>query len=191
MSASAIDAMLKHPARVYAAIAMVAAAILFLPDRALDAIGLSKIATDHRPWVGIIFVVALALLVAELGHHAWRHYRSRMEIRTAQRAATETAAAKLREEAELRAETSRARIARLSALTSDEKAMLLPFVKKNLRAQRVPISSATFRALQGSQVLEMASQAIGFDMKMDDYAAEVFIQPWALKHLTEHPELLK
>jgi hypothetical protein len=76
--------LLKLPARIFAAIAAVAGLILFVPATRLTPFGLDGLAKDHRLWVGLVFLLSVALLVAEVCVAGWRKLR---EWRTARQEA--------------------------------------------------------------------------------------------------------
>jgi hypothetical protein len=192
---------LRLPVRVYGAASLVAAALVFLPERVLSQLGLASFVTDHRASISLVLLASIALLVAELIRYVWQEVETRRRREAARRDEVaareaarrdETAEREAREQREQqrRDELEARRRKRLSKLTSDEKRLLLPFIAADRRSRRVPMNSATVHALKGSDVLGMATQVTTYDFKLNDYAAEVFIQPWALEYLKEHPELL-
>ena len=178
---------LRLPARVYAAIAVIAGAILVAPERLLSGLGLDEFRNDHREWLRYALVAALALLVAELGQQLW------LNIKAARRAAVAKAeaTAKARSEAaENAVEGKRGPIEHLRWLASDEKLMLIPFIAENVRARRVPMNSAALKALIGAGILGQPEQVAYQDFAAGPNMVEVYIQPWAMEYLRQHRELL-
>ncbi len=163
---------LKLPAKVSAAIALVAGALLFLPAPWVARLGLAEVATSQRGWIGFAFVAAVALLVAELGALVWRHVGAYLG------------------EERRKARIKRQAAERLTQLTTDEKRLLQPYVEKNVRSVKIPQSSGALNALMRAGILSAGSQTATFSMGKDDYLIEVTISQWALEHLRDRPELL-
>jgi hypothetical protein len=141
---------LRLPAGVYAPVSFVAAILLFAPERLLTWLGLADVA-NYRRWIGLILIVGVARLVAELGHQLWRHLTAEAkEAKNTAQLGRDSAA-----EGELKQQR---RPERLSGLTVDEKALLRSYVQKNVRARRLSQTDAALHALMGSKILGAASQ---------------------------------
>ena len=106
------------------------------------------------------------------------------------RAEAERAEQAGREERAAQERAVQASLARLQKLTRDQKAMLRPFVVADVQSRRLRMDDGTLQALMGSSILGSGTQTLNYDQRMGRYAQQVFIQPWALEHLKQHPELL-
>lgn len=168
---AAVAEYLKLPARIYIAIGMFTAALLFVPTNKLALLSLDEFAAGNRTYIALAFLASMALMLVELGLQGWL-ILTRYREKTARRKPLDV----LRE--------------RLNSLTSDEKEMLAPFVLNNVHAQRVPMNSAVRRALESSRILATGSQMVQLDRVSREITVEVIIQPWAMVELQKNPALL-
>jgi hypothetical protein len=182
--------LLKPSPRLYAAVLITTAALLLTPDRVFKSLSLDVFVTQHRPIIAIAALGSAALLLVEalwsLGGRVVARRRRKSEL-------SAEAARAAQVEREERAEQERAiqvRLGRLQKLTRDEKAMLRPFVSADVRSRRLRTDDGTLHALKGSNILGNGAQTMNYDQRLGGYAEQVFIQPWALEHLKQHPELL-
>jgi len=182
-SVDGIADLLKLPARISAAIAAAAALILFLPQDWLTPLGLDSLAKDHRGWVGVVFLLAVLLFLAEISVAAWQKIQAWRAEKKADDAADVSAPEKSTEKQE------RAFHARLSRLTGDEKELLRMYVESDVRSLTLPFRNGTVMGLVGQSILMRPNQFLNFETR--EPSAETLIQPWALEHLKKHPELLE
>jgi hypothetical protein len=181
----------KLPTRVCAAALIVAGALLFLPGTWLASIGLDSLVAQYRPVIGITFLASVAFLLVDIGRFAWAHvtaHRQQQASLDQQKLIDERDNQRM---AEQRAAALKIRNDHLLRLTKDEKEILRPFVANNVRSRSV-LESATLDALAACEVINIPPvQALQFDRQGGGHMVEVYVQPWALDYLKEHPELLK
>ena len=182
--------LLKPSPRLYAAVLITTGALLLVPDRVLKPISLDVFVSQHRPIIAIAALGSAALLLADalwsVGGRVVASRRRKSELR----AEAERAEQAGREERAAQERAVQASLARLQKLTRDQKAMLRPFVVADVRSRRLRTDDGTLQALMGSSILGSGTQTLNYDQRMGRYAQQVFIQPWALEHLKQHPELL-
>ena len=159
---SAIAA-LKLPLKIISALCIALAAVLFVGDKTLDALGLKAVVAAFRPYIGAVFIVSISIVaVAAIGPvisylGSW---------------VAEAIWIRLRRK-------------RLHELSPDEKQILAYYVGNQTRSQSLPIQSGVVNALVAETIISRGS-TIG-SIRGFDY----IIQPWAWSYLNKHPELLE
>lgn len=154
---------LRLPARVFVALGLASAILLFASVDVLDIFGLGSFVESYRPIIGAIFVVSLSISVVSafivvsnfiypwIAQAYWiRHGRNR-----------------------------------LNNLTPDEKEILAYYINNQTRSQSLPIQSGVVNGLEREKIIVRGSQLgnlYGFDYVM---------QPWAWEYLNENPSLLE
>jgi len=120
-----------------------------------------------RPYIGIVTILAAALLVT----HGAGHLVDRIKANRAKKKEQED-----RERSEL--ET-------LRSLTPAEKRALQPYVLRNRNSVGFAIANGVADGLVAKKILYVAANVShGFSFPHN-------LQPWAREHLTKHPELLQ
>jgi hypothetical protein len=175
--------LLKLPARIFAAIAAVAALILFAPAKYLQGIGLDGLAKEYRFWVGLVFALSVAIFLVEVIASGWKMCREWWKAKKAAEAADPAPPKNPGRDQE------RARHAKLSGLTSDEKEILRLYVEQDVRALTFGLRDGRVMGLVAQGILHRPSQMLDFEAA--EVSMQFLIQPWALTHLREHPELLE
>lgn len=153
---------IKLPTKTLAGLCIVFAIMIFSSDAALDRLGLASIVTEYRPYLGVGFLVSLALTLVNSIAAIWKFIYPWI------------------------AEAYCIRIGkkRLQQLTPTEKEILKYYIHNQTRSQSLPIQNGTVNALQKEKIIIRGSSLgslHGFDY---------IIQPWAWEYLNKKPELL-
>jgi hypothetical protein len=120
-----------------------------------------------RPYIGIVTILAAALLVT----HGAAHLVDRIKEKRAKR----------REQEEWEKNVAET----LSLLTPAEKRTLQPYILKNQNSYAFDIADGVSGGLVAKKILYRSSN-VGY---FRSFAHN--LQPWAREHLMEHPELLE
>jgi Super-infection exclusion protein B len=144
------------------AFGVVSGFLLFTSKSWLSRFGVDGFVEQYRPFVGIAVLVTWALLGANL---IWW--------------LRELGVQKLK-----RHRTRSIRITSLNELTPDEKAFLLPYIRDDVTSRTVPLGNGVVGGLVSSEILHRTASAAPYG----DFPYN--LQPWARRHLKEHPELL-
>ena len=146
-----------------AAIAIAAGVLLFVPADSLKVLGLTQFVADYRTWIGGVFLICSALLLARtgatLGKAANKRLKQRRTLKRWQR--------------------------RLHELTPEERRVLAGYVGADTRTQYFQLEDGVIQGLAAEKIItrvaSMGNIFTGFAYN---------IQPWARKYLTKHPELV-
>lgn len=149
--------------KLFAAIVVFGTCVL-LPTPVLERLGLAALVSEHRPWLGGAFLVALALLLAEFVVDFWNWGRRKYQQR----------------------ETLKTCKDNLTHLSEAEKKVLRKYLERNTKTIKLPMDSGLAAALVNAKIIYRASN-FGDLIDGIDYN----IQPWAWDYLHEHPELLQ
>ncbi|MGM0783614.1 MAG: super-infection exclusion protein B [Pseudomonadota bacterium] len=163
MDISRIADWLKLPTKTLAALCFVAGILLFSSAEFLSTVGLSDLVETYRGYIGVIFLVTLALVVVNAAAAIWKFFKPWIV------------------QAYLIWQGKK----RLQALTQEEKEILAYYIQNQTRSQSLDIKSGTVNALQRDRIIFRGSNLgtyFGFDY---------VIQPWAWEHLNNHPKLLE
>ena len=154
---------IKQPPRVVAAIAIACAVILFSPEKAQDAICVTPILKTIGPYIGIVLVLACALLVTSFVSFSYSWSEKQI----------------------LRLRLKRFRVQSLSDPPSREEGTWLFHLRKT-KTQRLPLESGVVAGLEARQIIARATivSHSGTDF---DYN----IQPWAWNHLNKNRNLIE
>jgi hypothetical protein len=155
---------LKLPPSVFFGLALASAIVLFAPESVIAALGLGPLIVAYRPWIGVTFLVSLAvflsLTLARLGAllgpallERWNERQWRKE---------------------------------LAVLSPPEKRVLAEYVRENTTTCSHHVSDGVVGGLVAKGILFRASNFGHPGSTSFDYN----LQPWAWRHLMKHPELV-
>lgn len=150
----------KIPSSFLAVLALVTAAILFVPAEYAAMLGIDQLPAQYRAFVGPGFLLTTAWLIVRFAGEVFKPIRAR-------RARHATAEARLR------------------GLTDEEKAYIAEFVIGRKTSIRLGMSDGVAANLKGRKVLWCPSQLIGFDETLVHN-----MQPWAREYFEQNPHLL-
>lgn len=160
---------IKLPTTTFAGLALASGFVLFAPNGilanvALDDDSLGTYANVRSVTAGVVFVIAVAMLLARLG--SWTSLWARRRFDTRRR---------ISQQAE-----------RLRNLTREEKAILGTYLVNGTRTQKLHMQDGTVSGLYNEGFLFLPVKiAIRFDL----FAFN--IQPWVWDYLTDHPECIQ
>jgi Super-infection exclusion protein B len=143
-------------------IALVTGLGLFSPSSVLDIFGLTSFVSQYRQYIGIVFLISMALILTEailFAHRALSGWRQRSEV------------TKHRQEL-------------LQNLTLQEKSVLRNYITRKTKTAYFDLEDGVVGGLEAQGVIYRASN-IG---QLDRWAYN--IQPWAWDYLTKNPHLL-
>lgn len=153
---------IKLPTKTLAALCIVSGVLIFSGVSTLDKFGLKTFVAEYRAYLGVSFLVTLALTLVNSISAIWKFIYPWI------------------------AEACWIRLGRkrLQNLNPTEKHILRYYIQNKTRSQTLPIQDGTVNALQREKIIIRGSSLgslHGFDYIM---------QPWAWEYLNEHPELL-
>ena len=154
---------LKLAPRYLVSLGIIAAFILFLPEKALKSLGIFELALNYRAWFAIAFIVTGVLFAVDrcIAIMGWINRKK--------------AVGKL----------SKARLDRLHRLTEDEKQILRFYFAKQTRANVLRIDDGVVQGLVSAGIIYRSTQLgnilEGFGHNISDFAWE---------YLHQHPDLL-
>lgn len=155
--------LLKLAPRYFVLIAVVAAALLFMPSEWLDRIGVSKLAAENKQWLGLTLLVSSALWCGYVISTFWDSIKRLLNRRKNQ----------------LRV------IKKLQYLTEGEKQILRYYVAENTRTNVLKVNDGVVQGLVASRIIYRAA-SIG-DL-IEGFAHNITDLAWDYLHL--HPEVL-
>ena len=143
---------------------VVSSIFLFGSNELLNDLGLQEARETLKTWVGVIWLISIAIIVADIVAPAskWvvKKLKWRINLKKCQK--------------------------RLHQLSEDEKAFLSYYLAHNTRTQPASVSNGMVNGLVSAMVVYRASNIA------DHYDVFPFnIQPWALEYLMEHPGCLE
>lgn len=154
---------IKLPTKTLAALCIVSGILIFSGEGTLDNFGLKVLVSEYRAYLGVAFLLTLALTLVNSISAAWKFIYPWIA----------------------EAYWIRAGRKRLQNLNPTEKQILSYYIQNQTRSQNLPIQNGTVSALQKEKIIIRGSSLgtmHGFDYIM---------QPWAWEYLNEHPELLE
>jgi hypothetical protein len=154
---------IKLPTKTLAGLCVVFAILIFSNSNMLDKFGLKPIVEQYRAYLGIGFLVTLALTLVNSITAIWKFIYPWIA----------------------QAYWIRIGKKRLQNLTPNEKDILGYYIKNKNRSQTLRIQDGTVNALQKEKIIVRAS-SLG-----TMYGFDYIIQPWAWKYLNKKPQLLK
>jgi len=158
-----IPAWLKVSTPHFAALAVAAGVLLFGPATLIAALGVTEFLASYRMWVGVVFLVALLIVLARFferaGRRIARWWRTRRSLKRWKE--------------------------RLENLSPAEATVLAGYIHGKTRTLYFLPTDGVIGGLEAEHIIFRASN-MG-DM-INGFAYN--IQPWALKHLKKHPGLL-
>ena len=152
-------------------VALASGALLFLPSGVVDALGLTDLVKEHRPYLGAALVLALALLSARSAVGAVALVKALYAKHKEKQAA---------------AIAEQRRLEELDRLTPEEKAYLLPYITEEKNTQQFGLEDGIAGSLQAKGIIYRAANVSTFGT-----AFAFNIQPWARDHLTRNQHLLE
>lgn len=168
---SAFNAVKQATPTLLLGVALATAALLFLPEGVVQAIGLDGILREHRQYVGSALLGSVAILAAQ-AIAACIALGKGMYLK---RKAKKTAAL-----AEQR------RLERLTKLTPEEKAYLIPYIADEKNTLYLSIEDGIAGGLQAKGIIyrsaNIGNLVSGFAFNL---------QPWAREHLNQNPQILE
>ena len=144
-------------------IGLVSGFLLFANKTILERFGLVEFVTDFRSWVGIVFLLASALILTDIIIHFIEWIK--INYKNLRR--------------------NRFRLERFKNLTPEEKDILLGYLVQETRTQYFPINDGVVKGLEAEKIIFRSSN-IG-----ELYSWSFNIQPWAWEYLNKHSELLE
>lgn len=135
---------------------------LFAPINILDIFGLTVLVTKIRSYLGVVFLLSIALLVTNLGHSLFEwiraKYQGKRDLKDLQK--------------------------RLHSLTDNEKHILLYYINQKTRTQYLSLDNGVANGLVVEEIIYRPLE-VG---RLDEWAYN--IQPWAWDYLNTHLDLL-
>lgn len=155
---------LKLAPRYLLAIAIVAGTLLFSPGAWLGKIGLQEFADDHRPWLGLAFLVSTTLWIVAITVSTWKAIGIKLFRRSVQKNV----------------------VRKLSSLTEGEKQILRYYLANDTQANMLKVDDGVVQGLVANRIIyrstSMGNILEGFAHNITDFA-------W--NHLHANPDLLK
>ena len=153
---------IKLPTKTLSTLCIVTVVLIFSSDITLEKFGLKILVSEYRAYLGIGFLLTLALTLVNSISAMWEFIYPWV------------------------AEAYWIRVGRkrLNNLNPTEKQILSYYIKNQTRSQNLPIQSGTVNGLQKEKIIIRGSELgsmHGFDYN---------IQPWAWEYLNKHPNLL-
>ncbi len=170
--------------QVLVGVAIATGIVLFIPEGAATLLGVDAFRTEFRGYLGWSFILSIALFgswAVEAFILSKKRKRENAAKKTEELAAEQHK--KEQEEAAAKKEME-AHQEMLHELTGEEKEFVAPYVFQDTTAQYADLESGIVRSLLHKSVL-MPPNGVG-----SIFSWALNIQPWALKYLKEHPELL-
>lgn len=155
---------LKLPTQVFVWLALVSGALLFGPIRLIELLGLLGFRQSYRPWIGLTFLVSIAVVTVALFTPIWNIIRR-----------------ELRDNWLIRRQSKY-----LADLTPRERKILRGYIQGDTRTQTFHIGDGAVRELESKLILRRASN-LGAG---SGWGFAYNIQPWAWDYLKRHPELV-
>lgn len=151
------------PTKTLTALCIVFGVMIFSGDAALGNFGLKAFVEEYRAYLGVGFLVTLALSVVNSLAAIWKFIYPWI------------------------AEAYWIRLGRkrLQSLNPTEKNILRYYIQNQTRSQQLRIQDGTINALQREMIIILGS-SLGSPL----YGFDFIIQPWAWEYLNKHPELL-
>ena len=147
----------------FLAIAIAAGALIFGPTSFLDTLGVTEFVDGYRMWVGFVFLISTAILLARGGFRLFesgkKHFQQGRTLKRWRR--------------------------RLHQLTPEEQKVLAGYVLADTRTQYFELEDGVIQGLAAEQIITRVA-SIGNVFRGFAYN----IQPWAWRYLKEHSELL-
>lgn len=160
---------------------LASSSLLFAPPRLLEALGLSRLATESREGIGLAFLISSSLFLAQAastmaraGKACWSAATAKVSNRRRQREAQDTAKRELRDLE-----------AQLHSLTPDEQSYLALFIRDRRTSVRIPLQDGIAGGLRAKQILYLGSE-LGTEVSGHDHN----LSQWAREYLDARPALL-
>lgn len=163
MDVSKVFDWIKLKPKYLAPISVAGAATLFAPSWFIEKLGLQRLQTDFRLWVGIVFLISSVLLISHALSTVWsfgtKKIRERSNLGDMQK--------------------------RLHNLSAGEKKVLRGYILNNTKSQTLDYLDGVANGLEAAKVIFRAA-SIG--SMWGGFAYN--IQPWAWDYLNANPHLL-
>jgi len=149
---------------LYLAIFLASGVLLFAPEQIVRLLALDAIVSDHRAWIGALFLVSACLLLAQ--GSGWLFANTNSPL--------------------YRWWQTRRLHVFLEDLSSPEKAVLKKFVERDETTQYFEYQDGVVSGLVKKRILWRAS-----DLAASFTTFAYNIQPWAREYLRKYPKLLQ
>lgn len=153
----------KLPTKTLSAICVVAGILLFAYENLLDTLALQELVESFRAYIGVVFLVSLALVVVNSAVAILKFVKPWL----------------------VQAYWIRQGKKRLQILTPEEKDILRFYIDNQTRSQRLDIKGGTVNALQREKIIVRGSNLGSY------WGFDFIIQPWAWEYLNGNPHLLE
>lgn len=153
---------IKLPTKTLTGLCIVFGILIFSTEPTLEKFGLKLFVTDFRAYLGVGFLVTLALTVVNCVSATWKFIYPWVA----------------------QAYWISGGKKRLQSLNPTEKEILKYYIQNQTRSQNLPIQNGTVNALEREKII-LRGSSLG-TMHGFDY----IMQPWAWEYLNKHPELL-
>ncbi len=155
---------IKLPVKYLFGISIVSGILLFCNQDFLIKLGLKEFKESYNSIIGAIFLISSIFALMNFGIFVYRKVKKKVNwIRTKRRG-----------------------IKRLKDLTTEEKAILLFYIRKDTRTQELDYTDGRVRELEYNKIIYRTSE-LSKELTYFDYN----IQPWAWDYLKRHKEILK
>lgn len=149
--------------RFWFGILLLSSSLLFLPSESLDRLGLKDFRDSQRSWIGLVFLGSIVFLGSYAAEEVWI---------TGKKIYLERRQLKSWHD-------------QIANLSPPEKLVLREYIENQETTRYFEISDGIVNGLVAKKILYCASNIGAY------YTSFPFnLQPWAWKHLNEHPEIL-
>ena len=153
---------IKLPTKTLAGLCIVFGILIFSGEVALKKFGLNSFVAEFRAYLGVGFLVTLALSIVNSISAIWKFIYPWIAeaywIRNGRK--------------------------RLQNLNPTEKQILSYYIQNQIRSQNLPVQDGTVNALQKEKIIIRGSTLGSI------YGFDYIMQTWAWEYLNKHPELL-
>jgi hypothetical protein len=159
--------------RILFCVSLATGLIVFLPDQALQQMGLLQLRDAFRPYWGGIFIITSVIFVTEISLKVVALLSEKRKIKLIKQKQVE----------------------QLSSLTQEERELLNGFIRNKKKTRRLDVDSGVVFGLVNKSIIYLASSratSAPFDYTYHGrvYTADYNIHDWAWDYLNQHQELL-
>jgi hypothetical protein len=180
----------KSTAKVFGAVAIVSAVILFAPGELLKPLGLDAVRDQYRGALAVALFLCVAFLIVDIVAAIYAVVKSRME-QSRLKADKEQEEQADTDKKSAAAEARKAKIIEfLSRMTEPERAVCRKFIEKERRTCWLNAESGVVTDLVRRGVLYQANQMVHLDMNMQALGAYFSMNDSSWDYLHEHSDCL-
>jgi hypothetical protein len=154
---------LKLAPKILLGVSFGSAFVLFAPDSLEQKLGILAIRDGYRPWIGILFILSVALCLSHLIFNF----------------------APLTKERFIQWRIRRLAVERLHSLTQEEQNILSRYIANKSRVHHFDIADGNVAELDSLGIIARSSSVARVERRFD-----YNIKPWAWDYLNAHPELV-